>query len=59
MSWNGEVHGSWHLHGHTHKIVMSDKPAMLNVCVEQTDYAPISYEDVKRIITERYRHGKK
>ena len=59
MSWNGEVHGSWHLHGHTHEIVMSDKPAMLNVCVEQTDYAPISYEDVKRIITERYRHGKK
>lgn len=57
ITWNGEAHGSWHLHGHSHEIVMSSKPGQLNVCVEQTNYTPISYDQVKTLITERYRHG--
>lgn len=40
------------VHGHTHHHVIDD-PRYLNICVEQTDYYPIHWEDIKKIYNDR------
>lgn len=40
-SWNGKFHGSCHFFGHVHAAVGFTEKRSLNICVEQTDYAPI------------------
>lgn len=40
-----EINVKANIHGHTHEFVLDSKKH-LNVCVEQTQYAPINYEDV-------------
>ncbi len=43
----GEDHPKYkyNIHGHTHRYIVPDS-RYLNVCVENTDYAPIKLEDV-------------
>lgn len=45
LSWNKSFHGSYCLHGHTHQNKYEIKN-LLNVCVEQTNYGPISFQEV-------------
>jgi calcineurin-like phosphoesterase family protein len=53
-SWNAKVHGSWHLHGHCHGMLPSaDNLARLDVGVDVHDFAPVSYERVKAIMTRK------
>lgn len=45
LSWNKQYHGSIMCAGHTHQNTYKIKN-LLNVCVEQTNYSPISFKDV-------------
>jgi len=47
--WNGSHRGSFHLHGHSHGRT-SLKPGRLDIGVDCWDYAPVSYEAVKKVI---------
>lgn len=40
------------IHGHTHTRSI-DSPLYFNVCVEQTNYAPILFEELGKLIVER------
>ena len=37
------------VHGHTHMFNIPDK-YYYNVCVEQHDYTPVNFEDIKKLI---------
>ena len=58
ISWNKAHRGAWQLYGHHHgsKKDFADKLtyAQLDVSVEAHNYAPVSYEEVKTIITKQY-----
>ena len=47
----------YNIHGHTHQylIMNGDVPSYryFNACLEHTDYKPITFEEVDRIMTER------
>lgn len=43
--WEDKHYGSWHLHGHIHESYTPGQFSM-NVSVENTDYAPVSIDDV-------------
>lgn len=47
-----EYRFTWNVHGHLHSNYLDD-PRYINICVEQTDYAPISFDDILKIIEER------
>lgn len=49
-----ELRGKINIHGHTHQHVISDH-RYINVCLEQTDYYPISHEDLMRWASEEGR----
>lgn len=51
--WDGKFHGSFHLHGHCHSSVKPNHPCRVDVGVDCHNFTPISYEDVKLIITKR------
>ena len=52
--WNKKHWGSWHLHGHCHGGIPSPPTmARLDVGVDTNSFAPISYEDVKFIMTRK------
>ena len=60
LTWNGSHRGSWQLFGHVHGALdMSDKlsPNQMDVGVDSHLYAPISYEDIKIIITKNNLNG--
>lgn len=40
------------VHGHTHQHIIDD-PRYLNICVEQNDYYPVHWEDIKKIYNDR------
>jgi calcineurin-like phosphoesterase family protein len=44
--------GAFNVHGHTHERVLTD-PHYINVCVEQTDYTPVSMDWIKSTIQQR------
>jgi calcineurin-like phosphoesterase family protein len=53
-SWNKKMHGSWHLHGHTHgTLPVREEIARLDVGVDTNALRPISYEEIKLIMTKR------
>lgn len=50
----GRFHANFH--GHTHSVCYPFP--YINLCVEQTDYAPVAFEDVKqRVMTLRAANG--
>jgi calcineurin-like phosphoesterase family protein len=57
--WNASHRGSWQLFGHVHgglsnKGVIQHKPAQIDVGVDCHNYTPISYQQVKEIITKQH-----
>lgn len=63
--WNKSHHGSWHLHGHCHgTLPNSDSKARIDVGVDPHDFKPVSYNEIKNIMTGKVfkpidHHGKK
>lgn len=51
-SWNRKVHGSWHLHGHTHAR-FQNSGLSFDVGVDAQNYYPISLEEVMDQITKK------
>ena len=56
--WNASHRGSWQLFGHVHgglsnKGILNHKPTQLDVGVDSHDFTPISYQEVKEIITQQ------
>lgn len=47
-TWNGEYHGSIHIHGHIHEKTISYKPNRYNVSVEAINYTPITLDELIR-----------
>lgn len=47
-----ELRGKYNIHGHTHDHCIDD-PRYLNVCLEQTNYKPISLDEVRQIFVNR------
>lgn len=58
ISWNKSHYGAWQLYGHHHgsKKGFENKLtyAQLDVSVEAHNYEPISYDEVKTLITKQY-----
>ena len=53
-SWNGAHKGSWHLHGHCHGSLAEDPAvARMDVGVDCTGYAPVSFEEVSERLAGR------
>lgn len=53
LSWNKAFYGSWMFHGHTHNNPMDYKhPRLINCCVENWQYTPISYDQIKQKIKD-------
>jgi len=59
LTWNKKERGSWNLHGHIHSGPRSTAKErglnvgmQLDVGIDNSDYMPISYEDVKIKITQ-------
>lgn len=52
LSWNAAHFGNWNLFGHCHGTVKTNK-AQLDVGVDCHNYAPISYQEVKTIFTQK------
>jgi len=63
--WDKKHFGSWHLHGHSHGTLPSgDSQARYDVGVDNNNYFPVSYEDIKLIMTKKIfkaidHHGRK
>jgi calcineurin-like phosphoesterase family protein len=55
LTWNSSSHGSWMLHGHCHGNIdeLNKSTTRLDVGVDSSDYAPISYDAVKAIMLEK------
>lgn len=54
MTWDGSERGVWHLHGHSHgNLISGDQGYRLDVGVDCHNYTPLSYEEVKEIMSTR------
>lgn len=58
LSWNRSHYGSWHLHGHCHGSLMKSnqdyyKRKVMDVGCNVIDYTPISYLEVKEIMSKK------
>jgi calcineurin-like phosphoesterase family protein len=48
MSWNGMLHNSCHLFGHTHiKENVFNGKKLMNIGVDANNYTPVSYEQIR------------
>ena len=55
--WNKAYFGSWHLFGHSHgTLPVSDSRAKYDVGVDPNNFTPVSYEEIKRIMTKKVFH---
>lgn len=45
--------GSWHLHGHCHQNLQFDNGAMLDVGVDGFDFYPITFQQVRELLSNR------
>lgn len=53
--WHKSHHGSWHLYGHSHGTMPDDPNSLsIDVGVDCHNYAPISFEEVKLIMSKKY-----
>ena len=58
-SWYQSHRGAWHLHGHVHGGLQFSPtknypfPTMYDVGVDNNNYYPVSYEEIKTIITRQ------
>ena len=64
ITWDGSHRGSWQLYGHIHtekgkKTPFEDKlvPNQYDVGVDNNDYTPVSWQQLKEIITKRNLRG--
>jgi len=53
-TWNGSHRGSWQLFGHVHGVPMGGGPTQLDVGVDSHDFSPVSYQEVKELITKQH-----
>ena len=58
FSWNKSHYGSWMIHGHCHGSLMKSYPdyykrKVMDVGCNCIDYTPISYQEVKDIMSKR------
>lgn len=52
--WNKSHFGSWHLHGHSHgTLATPDNMLRYDVGVDGNNFTPVSYEQVKQIMTRK------
>ncbi|RZJ71256.1 metallophosphoesterase family protein [Flavobacterium sp.] len=52
--WNASHHGSWHLYGHSHNELPDDRTSLsFDVGVDCHDFYPISYQEVKQIMSRK------
>jgi len=52
--WDKAHFGSWNLFGHSHgTLPCSDTQAQYDVGVDNNNYTPVSYEEIKRIMTRK------
>ena len=63
--WDKSHRGSWQLFGHVHGMLDGDKrlsPNQMDIGVDSNNFRPISYQEVKEIITinnlDRIKNGK-
>lgn len=55
LSWYQSHRGAWQLYGHTHRFSPQGVTKnQVNMCVENWNYTPASYLQVKTLITKRY-----
>ena len=64
LTWDGSHRGSWQVYGHIHtekgkKTSFDDKlvPNQYDVGVDNNDYTPVSWQQLKEIITKRNLRG--
>jgi calcineurin-like phosphoesterase family protein len=62
LSWNRSHYSSWHLHGHCHGSLMKQngdyyKRKVMDVGCNVIDYTPISYQQVKSVMSGRIISG--
>jgi|SRR6476620_5889714 len=55
LTWNKGHRGAWHLHGHCHGSVnyLNEKTTRIDVGVDNFNYTPVSFEEVKAIMDKR------
>lgn len=58
IAWNASHRGSWQLFGHVHgglsnKGVIKHQATQLDVGVDSHEYSPLSYQQVKELITQQ------
>ena len=66
LSWAGSVRGTWQLFGHIHSGKLSGSserdvrllPQQYDVGVDNNNFTPVSYDEVKTVITKQYLKGK-
>jgi calcineurin-like phosphoesterase family protein len=55
LTWNKGHRGAWHLHGHCHGSInhLNEGITRIDVGVDNFDYAPVSYEELHRMLKGR------
>ena len=53
-TWNAGHHGTWHLHGHTHRNLKTSKNIRRwDVGVDSNNYFPVSFEQIAEIMKNK------
>lgn len=60
LSWNKSHHGSWHVHGHCHQSLSTNKEMdwfykrkVIDAGINGSEYTPISYKQLKKIMNNK------
>lgn len=52
-TWNGAHHGNWHLHGHSHGSLKTNRPGRMDIGVDTRNYFPWSYDEVHEELKDK------